>query len=207
MPAQAAEPDEPPELPEIPDAFSARQPTPARSATPTASSLVEPTIAPPPPPPTPPETFAASSGDSELLDIEDFQFGSNGAPHQSESSQSAEESAMSGAQDAEVDSRASSEPDRFGDESEESTDPRLADTADYPLENFGFAGEHDTEATTTEPAPAAGLEATHFDGQVLDTPDDRIELDEPPAIDSTVAGEPEPLIEMATDINLGLTEG
>ena len=216
MPAQAAEPDEPPELPEIPDAFSARQPTPARSATPTASSLVEPTIAPPPPPPTPPETFAASSGDSELLDIEDFQFGSNGAPHQSESSQSAEESAMSGAHDAEVDSRASSEPDRFGDaaeeseeleESEESTDPRLADTADYPLENFGFAGEHDTEATTTEPAPAAGFEATHFDGQVLDTPDDRIELDEPPAIGSTVAGEPEPLIEMATDINLGLTEG
>ena len=204
MPAQAAELDEPPELPEIPDAFSARQPTPARSATPIASSLVEPTIAPPPPPPTPPEAMSASSSEAELLDIEDFQFGSNGAPHEPEST---EASSMSGADDADdaeftapssVESTASSE---------ESTDPRLADTADYPLENFGFADEREAEPAPGESVPAAGFEATHFDGQVLDSLDDRIELDEPPAIGATAAGEPEPLIEMATDIKLGLHDG
>ena len=197
MPAQAAEPDEPPELPEVPDAFSARQPTPARSATPIATSLVEPTVAPPPPPPTPPEAIAPPSRDSELLDIEDFQFGSNGAPNEAEA---AEASSASAAEDIQLTAPAA-------DSAEESPDPRLADTADYPLENFGFAGEREADSTPLDSQPAPGFEATHFDGQVLDTPDDRIELDESPAIGTTAVGEPEPLIEMAADIKLGLHDG
>ena len=224
MPAQTADSDEPPELPEIPDAFTARQPTPARSATPIASSLVELTVAAPPPPPTPPAAIAAPAGEAELLDIEDFQFGSNGGGHQSESAEGSEastagegsidaaaspssyeeSSSSSGAEDAEFAAPASSQ---SSESSEGSLDPRLAETADYPLENFGFAGEREADSTPPESPPAFGFEATHFDGQVLDSPDDRIELDEPPAIESTAAGEPEPLIEMATDIKLGLHEG
>jgi tetratricopeptide (TPR) repeat protein len=224
MPAQAADSEEPPELPEIPDAFSARQPTPARSATPIASSLVEPTVAPPPPPPTPPATIAAPTGDAELLDIEDFQFGSNGGVHHSEAAEASEAStvddgstentvsassyeeatAISGGEDAEFTAPTSSQ---SSESVEEVLDPRLAETANYSLENFGVAGEREADATPPESAPAFGFEATHFDGQVLDSPDDRIELDEPPAIGSTAAGEPEPLIEMATDIKLGLHEG